>query len=111
MDRIEKYREIVKRIITDYARYKPSHGEIEGEIVFDPQRDHYELMRVGWHDVRRVHSSLIHMDIIDGKVWIQYDGTEDGIADELVEAGIPPQQIVLAFHQREARKYTGFAEG
>jgi hypothetical protein len=109
MDTIEKYREVVKRIITDYARHRPPYGKIESEVILDPQRDHYELMRVGWEDVRRVHSSLIHLDIIDGKVWIQYDGTENGIADELVEAGIPPQQIVLGFHSPDERQYTGFA--
>jgi len=26
---------------------------------------------------------LLHLDIINEKIWIQYDGTEDGIADEL----------------------------
>ncbi|MFM7904363.1 MAG: element excision factor XisI family protein, partial [Microcystis sp.] len=48
-------------------------------------------------------------DIIDQKIWIQHDGTEDGIADELVAAGIPQNQIILAFKSPEIRPYTGFA--
>ena len=40
---------------------------------------------------------------------IQHDGTESGIADELVQAGIPPEHIVLAFHHPDKRQYTGFA--
>ena len=55
---------------------------------------------------------MVHLymfDIIDDKVWIQYDGTEDGIADELIEAGIPQDKIVLGFRPPEIRPYTGFA--
>ena len=31
------------------------------------------------------------------KIWIQQDGTEEGVANELVKQGISPQQIVIAF--------------
>lgn len=40
---------------------------------------------------------------------MQRGGTEDGIANELVEAGIPKEEIVLGFHEPGVRKYTGFA--
>jgi hypothetical protein len=33
-----------------------------------------------------------------GKIWVQHDGTEDAIADQLVEKGVPKQEIVLAYH-------------
>lgn len=42
-------------------------------------------------------------------MWIQYDGIEEGVANALVEAGIPSDRIVLGFHPQELRKYTGFA--
>jgi len=32
----------------------------------------------------------LHIDIIDQKIWIQQDGTETGIANELVNLGISP---------------------
>ena len=41
--------------------------------------------------------------------WIQRDGTEYGIAQELVDAGIPKERIVLAFKSPELRKLTEFA--
>lgn len=34
---------------------------------------------------------------IDDKLWFQADNTEHGIAPELVQAGIPKSDIVLAF--------------
>ncbi|MBM3237749.1 XisI protein [Candidatus Poribacteria bacterium] len=49
------------------------------------------------------------IDIQDSKVWIQHDGTESGIAPELVEAGIPEDKIVLGFHAPDVRKYTEYA--
>jgi hypothetical protein len=111
MDRVERYREIVRRLIADYARYKPSHGQIETEAIVDPVQDHYEVMHVGWDGARRVHGSVVHLDIINGKVWIQYDGTSRPVADELIAAGIPQEDIVLGFHPDHVRPLTGFAVG
>lgn len=66
---------------------------------------------VGWHgnDIRRIHHPLVHLDLIDGKVWIQRDGTEEGIAYDLEAAGIPKSDIVLAFHPIAVRPHTGYA--
>ncbi len=109
MDKLDRYREIVRHIIEDYAQYKPIHGEIEIETIIDPVRDHYELMQIGWQGDRRVHGSVIHLDIIDGKIWIQHDGTNWPVADELLKAGVPKEDIVLGFHPADVRQYTGFA--
>jgi hypothetical protein len=111
MDRTEHYRSIVRKVIEQYASYKPSHGDIETEAIVDRERDHYEVMHVGWDGQRRVHGSVIHLDIRDGKVWIQYDGTNWPVADELMAAGIPQEDIVLGFHPAYVRKYTEFAQG
>src|SRR5262249_39322957 len=89
MDRGGRYRMIVRRLIEEYASYKPSHGQIESEAIVDPERDHYEVMHVGWDHRSRVHGCVVHVAIIDGKVWVQYDGTNRPIADEMVAAGIP----------------------
>ena len=35
--------------------------------------------------------------------------TEDGIAGELEEASIPPNDIVLGFRSPKIRQYTGYA--
>ena len=66
-------------------------------------------MYAGWNGPYRIHGSVLHVDIRDGKVLIQYDGTEDGVAEELVKAGIPRDRIVLAFKPPEVRKFTDYA--
>jgi hypothetical protein len=111
MDKLERYREIVRGVIEEYASYKPSHGQIETEAIVDREHDHYEVMHVGWDGPRRVHGSVVHLDIRDGKVWLQYDGTSRPVADELIAAGIPQEDIVLAFHPARLRQFTGFAVG
>jgi hypothetical protein len=45
----------------------------------------------------------------DRKFWIEEDWTEDGIAADLVRAGVPKEDIVLAFHEPGMRQYTDFA--
>ena len=105
---LESYRDIIQGVLEDYARYPYAYGEIERQIVFDRARDHYLLLSVGW-DERRVHGCLIHIDLIDGKCWIQRDGTESGVALDLEAAGIPKDHIVLAFQRPEIRSSTGYA--
>jgi len=109
MDTLNQYREVVRNVIREYASYKPSHGDIETEAVIDPISDHYEVLHVGWDGIRRVHGSVIHIDIIGDKIWIQYDGTSSPVAEALIEAGIPREAIVLGFHPADVRQHTGFA--
>jgi hypothetical protein len=111
MDKLDRYRGIVRRLVEEYARYKPAHGQIDTEAIIDREKDHYEVMHVGWDGVRRVHGSVVHIGIADGKVWIQYDGTSRPVAEELVAAGIPREDIVLGFHPAELRPLTRFGVG
>jgi hypothetical protein len=97
MDTLTTYREIVKRVISDYAKLRPSHGNIRLDMVFDEQRDRYALMQVGWDRGCRVRGNLIYITIEDGKVSIEYDGMEGGISQDLIEQGIPEGDIILAF--------------
>ncbi len=103
------YRDIIERVLEPYTTIRYANGKIENEAVFDRARDRYLIVSVGWQGVRRVQHCLIHVDIINRKVWIQRDGTEDGIAHELEAAGIPKSDIVLGFHAVEDRPLTGYA--
>lgn len=80
-------------------------------MIFDAEHDHYLLITVGWHEKDRRYGCLLHVDIKDEKIWIQQDGTEEGIANTLVELGVPKQDIILAFHAPYKWKYTGFGTG
>ncbi|MFN8492255.1 MAG: XisI protein [Caldilineaceae bacterium] len=105
----DNYRHLIKNILSEYAKLKPAYGDIETKMVFDDEHGSYTLLEVGWDETQYVHGSIIHVDLIGDKIWIQYDGTEEGIANELVEAGVPKAQIVLGFRPQQLRPYTGFA--
>lgn len=109
MEELAHYRAVIRKLIEDYAQHVPSRGEVQIEVIFDDAQDHYELMYAGWNGPYRIHGSVLHLDIRGGKVWIQHDGTEDGVAEELVKAGIPRDHIVLAFKHPQIRPYTDYA--
>ena len=109
MDTIDTYRQIIQKVLAEYVRLQYAYGNIQNEAVFDREADRYLVVSLGWQKVKRIHGCLIHIDIIDGKVWIQRDGTEHGIANDLVDAGIPKDKIVLGFREPEVRRYTEFA--
>ena len=111
MDAVAQYKQYIMDILTEYSTYIPSYGEIERETVFDQNQNHFQLLSVGWNGYERIHGTVLHVDIRNNKIWIQYDGTEEGIANRLVELGVPPQDIVLAFHPPYKRQYTKFAVG
>ncbi|MCY7277488.1 MAG: XisI protein [Phormidesmis sp. CAN_BIN44] len=95
--------------LQNYLSFLGSDPDTQLQIVIDEKNDHYLLIEIGWQDDRRIYGTLIHLDIINQKIWIQQDGTEDGIASELVAVGIPKQQIVLGFKSEERRRITEFA--
>ncbi|MEI6427995.1 MAG: XisI protein [Pseudanabaena sp. ELA607] len=106
---IDKYRQIIERILQEYAEFLDTDPQVQVELILDEKRDRYLLVETGWHNGYRIYGTLLHIDLIDGKLWIQHDGTEDGIANELVTAGIPQNYIVLAFKPPETRQHTEFA--
>lgn len=109
MDTLDNYRRIIKEVLVSYTQIPYSYGNIESKAVFDRENDSYLLITLGWDGVKRIHGCLVHLDIIDGKIWVQRDDTEDGVTYELVAAGVPKDKIVLGFHPLNVRQHTGYA--
>lgn len=111
MDKLSHYRVLIKEILSKYAdliRQNPREGR-ETELIFDEERDHYLLVHNGWVGKKRIRGTTVYVRLREGKFWIEEDWLEYGITDDLLEAGIPKEDIVLAFHAPEMRKYTEFA--
>ena len=109
MEKLERYRLYIQELLTEYAKLRPSDDEVETDLIFDTQRDHYQVVYTGWKNRKPMYGCVLHLDIKGEKIWIQHDGTEVGIANELVKIGVPKSDIVLAFHEPLVRQYTGFA--
>lgn len=111
MDTLNKsyLKQIIIKVLQDYIEFLGYDPESDLQLIIDEKKDHYLIIEAGWHKNQRIYGSLIHIDIIKEKIWLQQDSTEEGVANELVKQGISPQQIVLAFKTLERRKITDFA--
>lgn len=109
MDQLEQYRAIIERLLKAHAEEWKNVSDLRDKTIFDRHSDSYLLMREGWDQGRRVHSIITHLEIINGKIWVQEDWIEHGITSELEEAGVPKSDIVLGFQPAYVRPYTEYA--
>jgi XisI protein len=109
MANLTQYRETVQKLLQSYAAFSDDEQEVDTELILDNTRDHYQLVHVGWQNERRVYGCVLHLDIKNGKIWLQHNGTENDIAAELVEMGIPKTDIVVGFHSPFKRQFTEYA--
>ncbi|MGB3694087.1 MAG: XisI protein [Spirulinaceae cyanobacterium] len=102
------YSQLIEEIIQ--RRYeKSSSGQVQVEKVIDRDNQHYLLIQVGWMNNKCYYGCLLHLDVIDGKIYIQQNNTEDLIAQRLVDLGVPKTDIVLGFHAPFERQFTEYA--
>ncbi len=109
MDKMNRYRDIIEQALTAIVAIPSPYTHVKDRTVFDRNSDNYLIIREGWENGSRAHYCVVHIEIIDGKVWIQEDGIEYGIARDLEAAGIPKSDIVLGFQPPEVRPYTEYA--
>jgi hypothetical protein len=89
---LEQWREILEKILKYYASLPYRYGNVTNQVIVSRDllaaalrdRNHFMLVHEGWENHRRIYGTITHAKIRDGKIWIHYDGIEDGITDELV---------------------------
>lgn len=111
MDKIERYQQLTKQYLTDFARLMESQPvpNLETVLSFDDEHHHYMLLKVGWTDNRRTRHIILYVALKNDKIWIEEDWTEEGIATYFIEQGVPHEDIVLGFQPPEMRPHTKFA--
>ena len=108
MDKLAQYRQYVQTLMSRYAEDDVSDDEVEVQLILDTERDHYQWMNVGWQELSRIYRTIIHIDIKDGKIWLQQNLTEQNPAEELVAMGVPREDIVLGLQPPYKRPYTDY---
>lgn len=111
MDKLDHYRKLIQDLLKAYAGQfsQANTDQLETHTVFDTAHDRYMVYRTGWWDTRRIHSATLYVRLHEGKIWIEEDGTEEGLATDLLAAGVPHTDIVLGFRHPELRPLTEFA--
>ncbi len=107
-DQSGRDQEILESVLRGCAQFYASK-KARTLTVFDRQHGQFLLMDEGWDGFKHIHRVWVHVELVEGKFWIQKDGTEDGIAVDLMNAGIPKERIVLAFQHPARRQHSEFA--
>jgi hypothetical protein len=108
MDKLVQYRELLQTLLSRYAQGDVSDESVEVQLMIDIQHDHYQWMNVGWRGSKRVYQCIMHFDIKDGKIWLQQNMTDQDPAEELVEMGVPREDIILGLQPPYKRPYTDY---
>ncbi|MDJ1172007.1 XisI protein [Roseofilum sp. BLCC_M154] len=109
LKKLEKYGDYIEGIFNDYARINYVNAEITNTPIVDRDRHHFLLVSEGWEGKKRVHRTLVHLEIRDDKIWIHFDGMAESVVEQLLTLGVPKEDIVLAFHPPHVRKLGDFA--
>ena len=93
MDTLNCYREIIEQTLAQHAT--ASGNGVQHQTVFDRENHHYLVVNVGWGKHERVYGVVAHIDLIDDKAWVQYDGTEEGVANQLRDEGLAIRDAIV----------------
>ena len=115
MDKLEKYQNIIKKILTEYYEMtnnqtsKKCEFEVSERLAIDETRDQYIWFRFGWDDKKQIQHIIIYLCIKNGKVWVEEDATNLCVVDDLLSTVIPQSDIILGFQHPSKRSLTEFA--
>lgn len=109
MATLEQFADIIEKTLCACAKRYATEENLRTLMAFDRTHGQFLLLDEGWAGYKRIHQIWAHIELRGEKVWMHEDGTEVGIANLLVEAGVPNQSIVLAFHAPAMRSATDFA--
>ncbi|HEX5080564.1 MAG TPA: element excision factor XisI family protein [Blastocatellia bacterium] len=99
------YADILTRVIHEEGKYQPSfQPKLKVVSACDRETGQFLLIWVGCDKERWVHSILFHAQLIDGKVIIEKDLTEEGLKPLLIEEGIPEEAFLSERDRDEARQ-------
>jgi hypothetical protein len=109
MDKVKKYEAAILQILNEYAKIKYANVVGGNQVIADKENHRYQVVTLGWEGSRFVHDCPIHIDIINGKIWVQQNMTEWDLGDMLEDNGVPKSDIVAGFLPPELRQYTKYA--
>lgn len=112
-EKIQRYQTVLIQYLEEMAieRNGIAGDTLEYQVIADQQRNHFQLVRVGWHNRKFNFLVLLHFDINPktGKIWIQQNNTEWLVADDLQGRGVSSNDMVLGFKPEYIRAMGAFA--
>lgn len=96
MDKLSHYRQLLRQIVKQHVEYPSYQDYIDTLAVCDEATDNYLMLDIEASRKGTQYWVIFHLRLRDGKVRIEKDGIEYGIAQDLLEAGIAEEDIVYA---------------
>lgn len=109
MDKLINYRQILREIILRYGSYASRYSQTDWLPICDDERGEYLLVDVGWKDEERTYLTVFHFRIKNDKIYVEQDNTDACPVQQMLDAGVPKEDIVLAFYSPSHRQLTDFA--
>ena len=109
MDKVKKYQKVILGILEEYAKVRYSNLDAENRLIADKKNHRYLIVTIGWDKTKFVHDCPMHMDIINGKIWVQRNMTEIDLDTIFRDNNIPKSDIVLGFLTPKMREYGDYA--
>ena len=111
MDKIARYQALILQILADYSKIRYSNmAGVENRLIADKENHRYQIVTMGWDkDGNFIHDCPLHIDIINGKIWVQWNMTDLDLDRVFLENGVPKSEIVIGFFSPEMREYTDYA--
>ena len=109
MDKLNHYRICIKELLMNRAnlmRSQPLAGE-EVICLLDDTTDNYMLLRLGWVNRKRLYSITFHARLVDHKIHIEQDWTDD-LVEELTALGVSMEDILFACTTPESHAQADF---
>ena len=110
MDNNTVYDSIIRNLFAQLAElYDDPDSTIETELSLDSVYGNYLLLEIGWDGNNRIRRTIAYVRLRQGKVSVEIDWTEHGIAPSLIEMGIPNSVIALGFNPPHLQPMREFA--
>jgi hypothetical protein len=109
MDKIKKYQKVILSVLEEYAKVRYSNLDAENKLIADKANHRYQVVTIGWDKNKFIHDCPIHMDIINGKIWVQRNMTDIDLDTIFRENKVPKSDIVLGFLSPKMREYSDYA--
>jgi XisI protein len=107
--KIKKYEKIIINWLTAYAAER-TKTQVEYQIISDTLHHHYQVVKTAWISDVFKHTVIFHFCIKeDAKVWLFVNNTDILVTEELIEMGIPKNEIVIGFQSPHIRQFSGYA--
>lgn len=110
MDRIKKYRTVIREFLTSEANKKISNApDLERQLIIDKDENQFILMTIGWHEEVYKHYAVFHLQLKNNKIWLHQNNTDTDIGELFVKKGIAKSEIVLGFLEPFERELSEYA--